>query len=401
VSREFPDWLHAFVEYAKFSETPEKFLYWSGVSAIAGALERRVWIDQWRFQLYPNFYVIFVAKAGRIQKSTTLNVSMELLRKVPGIKFSPKNTTWEGLIKKMDELHSADNIGLDLETPNTKTSAVMIVSSEFSLFFDPDNKGMVSALIELWDCPDDFDKYTVYREDEFLEKPCLNIIAATTPSWVRESFDRWTKEGGLPARTVFLHAERKRQYVAFPGRSLPKDHRALKPRLVKDLQHIGKMRGEFKLTEEAYEWGDTWYQAHCKELELEQGEITGFRDRKQAHVLKLAMVIAASRGDSLTITLDHLKEATTRITEVEGDFDAVFGVLNDRAELRPYNEILAYLKQHQKVELQALTKAHVRKYLFHELARALESILASGIATKRQIGDKWYILYSEEAPSGE
>lgn len=394
--REFPDWLSAFCSYASYGETPERFLYWCGVSAIAGALERKVWIDQGRFLLYPNFYIIFVAKAGRIQKSTTVNEGMRLLKKVPSVKFAPKNTTWEGLIQRMDQLHSSDNRTLDEDAENTKTAAIMIVSPEFSVFFDPDNTGLVSALTDLWDCPDDWDKFTIYRQGETLEKPCLNLIGATTPSWVRQSFDRWTKEGGFPSRTLFIHADRKAKYVAWPKRNMPANIEAIRAQLIKDLCRINRLKGCFEITEEAYVWGEEWYNEHCRKLESEHGDVTGFRDRKQAHVLKLAMVIAVSKRDRLLVTLTDLKEAVARIDAIEGDFDDVFGVLNERVELRPYNDLLAFVRDNPRIELTKLMSTHTRKYLYHEVQRALDSLVASDVVGKVQENGRIWIYLKEQ-----
>ena len=80
------DWLKAFIEFGSFGEAPLQTLFWTGVSTIAGALRRRVWIDQKYFQWVPNFYIILVAPPGGISKSTTANSGMNLLRDVPGIK---------------------------------------------------------------------------------------------------------------------------------------------------------------------------------------------------------------------------------------------------------------------------------------------------------------------------
>ena len=69
--RHFPDWLSAYVEYTSFSEAPRRMHFWAGVSAIAGALRRRVWFDQFYFQWHPNLYIVFVAPPGIVSKSTT------------------------------------------------------------------------------------------------------------------------------------------------------------------------------------------------------------------------------------------------------------------------------------------------------------------------------------------
>ena len=55
--RNFPDWLSAYVKYAGVTEAPRRMHFWCGVSALAGVLRRRVWLDLKRYKIYPNFYV--------------------------------------------------------------------------------------------------------------------------------------------------------------------------------------------------------------------------------------------------------------------------------------------------------------------------------------------------------
>ena len=96
--RNFPNWLQAYCEYSQNTEAPERMRMWCGISAIAGALRRKVWIDMAYFQWYANQYVILVAPPGIVSKSTTANVAMRLLRQVPGIRFGPDVVTWPSLV---------------------------------------------------------------------------------------------------------------------------------------------------------------------------------------------------------------------------------------------------------------------------------------------------------------
>src|ERR1035437_4327664 len=98
MARNFPDWLAAYVKYASVTEAPKKMHTWAGIGAIAGALRRKVWIDMKRFIWTPSFYIIFVAPPGIVAKSTSIDIAMDLLRQVPGIKFGPNTVTWQALV---------------------------------------------------------------------------------------------------------------------------------------------------------------------------------------------------------------------------------------------------------------------------------------------------------------
>ena len=79
--RNYSDWLKAYMEYAGYGEAPKYMHFWTGVSVIAGALRRKVWIDEIYFKWYPNFYIIFVAPPGVVSKSTTACTKIEPLVK--------------------------------------------------------------------------------------------------------------------------------------------------------------------------------------------------------------------------------------------------------------------------------------------------------------------------------
>src|SRR5258707_15834538 len=103
MARHFKNWLKAYLEFTRDSESPTTFHFWTGVSTLAGALRRRVWIDMKKFQWTPNFYIILVGPPGIAAKSTSLSMGMSLLGKVPGVKFGPESMTWQALAKALEE----------------------------------------------------------------------------------------------------------------------------------------------------------------------------------------------------------------------------------------------------------------------------------------------------------
>ena len=127
MSRNFPDWLGAFCEYASYGEAPRRMYFWTGVSVVAGALRRKVWVDQAYFKWYPNFYIILVAPPGIVSKSTTAGIGMNLLRQVPGIRFGPDVVTWQALVTSFAEAAETYESGGLLHV----MSPITIESSEF------------------------------------------------------------------------------------------------------------------------------------------------------------------------------------------------------------------------------------------------------------------------------
>ena len=323
MTRQFPDWLSAFMDYASYGEAPRHMYFWSGVSAVAGALRRKVWIDQAYFKWFPNFYIVLVAPPGIVSKSTTAGIAMNLLRKVPGIRFGPDVVTWPALISAFAE----STEGFELNSEVHVMSALTLESSEFGNLLNPQDKDMVDLLVALWDGkPGTFEKKTKHSGNDSVENPWINLIACTTPSWIAGNFPEYMIGGGFTSRCVFVYADQKAKFVAYPGQTVPKNHTEMAAALVSDLEHISCLAGEMRLTPEALRWGEAWYQKHytVRNTSLDDDRFGGYIARKQTHIHKLAMVLSASTADDLKISAEHLAIADQMVSDLEPDMQFVF-----------------------------------------------------------------------------
>jgi hypothetical protein len=87
------------------------------------------------------------------------------------------------------------------------------------------------------------------------------------------------------------------------------------------------MVGQYQLNQEALEWGNAWYEKptiDAKHLHLDDERFGGYLARKQTHIHKLAMILAAAEGDQLIITAEHLAVADQMVTDLEPDMQFVF-----------------------------------------------------------------------------
>src|SRR5258706_8486709 len=102
-SRELEDWLESYLEYTDSSEPPTTFHIWCALATIAGALQRRVYLQQGLERtIYPNLYVILIGPSGRTRKGVALGIAKELLGTVQTISISPESSSGrEALIMAM------------------------------------------------------------------------------------------------------------------------------------------------------------------------------------------------------------------------------------------------------------------------------------------------------------
>ena len=315
-AREHHDWLSAFMDYTRHGEAPPKCYFWVGVATIAGALKRRVWVDQATFKWYPNLYTLLVAPPGVVSKSTTAALGMDLLRSCAGIQFGPDVVTWQALFDSFTDVHE----GIPYQGDMLEMSALTIAVSEFGNFLRPDDREMVDQLVNLWDGYP-VKKRTRMDGEQVIQNPCLNVIGCTTPSWIAQNFPEYMIGGGLTSRMLFVYAETKEKYVAYPFRHVPPDFLARREALIRDLERISQLVGPFHLTDEAIAWGEAWYERfHRTEARLiDETLLGGYINRKQTLVHKIAMCLAASLGDELVITQPILERSVSLITELEAE----------------------------------------------------------------------------------
>lgn len=356
--RNYDDWLKAYLRYAESTEAPMHMHFWSGVSAVAGALRRRVWIDQAYFKWYPNFYIVLVAPPGIVSKSTTVGIAMNLLRQVPGIHFGPDVVTWQSLVEKFASITEA----FEFEGEFHPMSAMTLESSEFGNLLDPQDKGMIDLMVALWDGKQGgFEKSTKASGNDVVENPWINLIACTTPSWINGNFPEYMIGGGFTSRTIFVYADKKAKFIAYPGLEVAKDLKEQERKLVEDLERISCLVGEYKLTKSAVAWGTQWYERHysTRPINLDLDHFGGYIARKQVQMHKLAMVLAAAQSDHLQLTEEHLQVADHMITDLEPDLQFVFQRIGQPETTAHIEKFVEFVHQHPDGVDYAVAYQHV------------------------------------------
>lgn len=412
LARKLENWLRAYAAFTDASEAPQTFNFWTGVATIAGALERKVFLDEIKFKWSPCFYIVFVAPPGIATKSSTISVGMDLLKQIEGVHFGPGSMTWQGLTAGMQDAAQLIPIGdggqgLDglLAQEYIAMSAITCEVSELGTFLDPRDSQLISVLIDLWDGKDKFDRWLKTEANTKVQNPWLNVLSATTPSWLRDNFPDGMIGGGLVSRIVFVFADKKRQLIPYISRVVKSDeHKQLEKELVHDLREIYKLKGEFKLTEEAYDYGGDWYINKLwggeEEEHLKNQRFQGYKARKQTHVHKLAMVLSAAERDDLVIDKHHLEIALAIMSGIEADMLQVFDSIGKNEASQQMMELMAVLRVRKKVERPELWRLMMNSMSMKDYSLALDGLVGAGYAHIRNDYGKYYVVYAREEEEG-
>ena len=348
MARHFKDWIAAYVEkLSPRSEAPERYLYWSAVAAIGGALRRRCYLDMGTFKWHPNWFIVFVGPPGLVKKSTTVDTAMGLLRSVPGVNFGSDINTWEGFVTELAAAKDAyatggadvDPLYADYEMSCATTLAI----SEWGMFLDPQNVTMINVLTDLWDCKDTtLRKNTKTQGQDHIVAPFVNMISATTPKWMNDNFRfaGW----GFSARIIFLYAAESERDIAYPDEIWGAEMETWKAPFIEDLCQIAEMQGAMRLSFEARQLGIAWYASNkdrIKQFGLHPNAdewIAEYLNRKQTHIHKLCICLSAAQGDSLLITADHMRAAIRRCNEIEDELTKIFGSRRSESRVAKLNQ---------------------------------------------------------------
>lgn len=405
-ARQYDDWLKAFVDYSSFGEAPLKMLFWTGISTIAGALRRRVWIDQKYFQWLPNFYIILVAPPGIVSKSTTANIGMNLLRALPKgtIHFGPDVITWQALITVLSKTNeSIPDPREGFSGQMFPMSAVTFCSDELGNLLNPSDRDLVDALVTLWDGKQgSFRKETKGSGSDLIENPWVNMIGCTTPAWISGNFPEYMIGGGFTSRCVFVYADKKRQLVPYVDEVVAPEFKEMQLKLVHDLELISTMFGEFEITADGRKWGKEWYKRHWdKPPETLTGDqFAGYLARKQTHMHKLAMILSASKSSDLRITAHTLEAAEALITNIEADMPKVFARIGQNDITRGSFEILNAVERNQGITQVELYRLMFRTLAYEDFIKALNGVINSQQirSVSNGITQKFYLV---KAAGGE
>ena len=378
MARKLKNWITAYMEYTQHFEAPDEFHKWTAIGTIAGALRRQVWFYMGGFTWYPNFFIFFVAPPGVVSKSTTISLGIDLLREVEGIKFGPSVVTWQELVRRLegaqqDFLYKGEYYPM---------APLTIAASELGTFLDPRNREMVDVLVDLWDGrTGSWEKATKTGSSEHIQNPWIHILGCTTPSWIAENFGDYFFGGGLASRSVMVYAETKRKLVAYPKLHFGDDMDMLKNALIKDLEKISNLTGPYEATEEAYKWGTSWYEEHWlgEHKDLEAEKFQAYLARKQTHIHKTAMVLAAAESDELMIEVRHLEQANKEVTSLEKNMPQVYGKMNRETEMIMAADVLTFIRAEGKCNKMLLYREFFSIMSYQTFSNIMESLRNTGL----------------------
>ena len=339
-------WLRHYLDFTKGMESPEIFHFWVGISLIATALGRNTYLDRGYFKLYPNMFIVLLAESEECAKSTAIKIGVNMVLRAEDMEGCPmifaQKATPQALVETL-----VDETGVpDADMVITKNAEVYITASELAVLLGKKEKNseLLTMLTDLYDCPDKWAYKTRFKGWEQVVNACLNMIAGTTPKWLRLTIPSDAIAGGFVSRLVFIyvnHTDRE-----FPHPEYGDAEERIRVKLVHDLSLIRRIKGPFKWGTGSKDWYADWYKVNAERLR-KAPEL--YVRRKKDLVLKLAMCISASKSDDRTISIEDLRTGISAVNKVEEYLPVAIALISSTTMGDDTRKVLEIVRRELKV----------------------------------------------------
>ena len=313
------DFISTYLAYTSKTECPTFFHRWCAYTALSAWIGRDIHFPFGHFRVHANMYVMLVGLAGT-KKSTAIKISAELLERAGYKNFAADKTRQEKfLIDLADRMKEGEELGDDILDMNLfgdtdvrllPPAEVFVAADEINNFISVGNMEFMSILGELWDIDKPYRYKLKNSASVVIPYPTITILGGNTFVGFNKLFPPEAIEQGFFSRLLFIYGEPTGVRYTIPE----EPDTVLKESLILQLKEIKKkVRGKIVISEEAFELLDTIY--HTNEG-MEDTRFDAYNNRRQIHLLKLCMLVAASRL-STTIQKADLIEANTLLTLTE------------------------------------------------------------------------------------
>lgn len=331
-----------YTDFTSNQETTERIHQWVAISIVAAALERRCWLNRGPYVLFPNLYTFIIGPSGKVKKSTSTAIGVNMLRELPDISIMSERLTAASLICQLE----ASKKSFQYQGRDILQSPCFSYGSELAVFLGEVFGSISELLTTFYDCiPHDSSKPWVYATKSSgtseVYGPCLNFLGASTPTWLVRCLPRSELEGGFASRVIFVVENNQRQAIAWPDEIISSDDHAARRRyLITDLKRIYDMRGPFIVTQAMRKFGKDWYEEYSsKSLSNIDIRFSGYYARKFDTLLKLSMVLSAAEDASLQLDVRHFEKAIKLLDDVEYNMFEAFGARGENPNVEIADKI--------------------------------------------------------------
>ncbi len=331
-------------------ESPTLFTLWQSLFDISAAVKREAWLKEGDVKLFSNIYVLLTAPAGVVRKNTSIRSAIKLLDfldleiddpNIAAMKminpFRGKATE-KGLVHAMlpgnhrgptthtfvnpDGSEMVDAKGKPIKYKQTSELSLCLGELSVAVSKQAHMEGLLELFLMLYDNEDSLPYLTQERGVEELRSMCTSILAALTPTALKETLPTTIVGDGFLSRAILVFQDwSEREF----HRQRSIENAPKRMDLRKRLAWIASNTfGEWDFTPEADRYLAEWYHEHRINLKF-SGRYQGVMGRRDDLVKKLSCLIQWQQYD----------RSTNNKIELQSVVDAVYLMRRTFSESAP------------------------------------------------------------------
>lgn len=312
-----PDgWLRSYLlamEECK-NEMPLPFHFLAGAVVIGQMIGLNAWATVSKgVRVYPNINGLLLSPAGKCRRGEGTKITIKLAKMAQCNVLSGKATP-EGLA---DEIGEHGDVLLYVEE-----LSMLLTKQDFQRPIIP----VLTKLLLHGDGPADMRTRTMGKKIT-IEYVNLSALFTSAPDWFMTTIPEEAFGGGLMSRFIVCCLdERDRYHIDIQaddesGMNILTD-------LGKELGELrGVLYGHIKGTNDAAKWINDWYYKNETEI-LSDERLGPHRNRKPSNLLRLALILCASAGDS-SLTAARLSAALDILNYMEPTLIKLYGLTDE------------------------------------------------------------------------
>ncbi|KKN65783.1 hypothetical protein LCGC14_0478280 [marine sediment metagenome] len=371
------NWIDDVMDATLEAESPRSFVRWAALCAISAVMTDRVYLDKHYYKLFPNIYVLLVAKSG-LRKSFPPMLAKALVKVVDNTRVISGRNSIQAIIHEL-----STTVTKPKQSPLVKAHG-FIVTGELSTTFIEDPQTL-TILMDLYDGhyhQDGWDYTLKGTGKESLKDIAVTLLGAINPPHFKDMVHSKDITGGFIARTIIV--EESRRALKNPLIDAPKQ-RLDTAELVRYLVELSKVEGEFKWSDDAAEFYREWYKTFNPE---DMEDDTGTANRIHDQILKVAMLLSLARDTELIYLKEDIQEAMDLLESAiktaasatrghgESDFSPKVRIVLEELESSPDH----------KVKRSELLIKHWGDFTAAELSIVIQTLEGAKAVTARTVG---------------
>lgn len=354
----WPDFISQFMLFTHHDPSPVNFRLWSGITAVAGAMERRVWARAVPGRTtFANLYTLLTAGPGIGKQciddvGDLMKATLEAGSRAKAFRIAPDNMTKASLV---DRISRSKNMrqpagASDLYVYNS----LFIATEEFQVLLPSYDVEYIATLNRLFNNPSFYEeeRRTGTVKELLIENPQLNILGGVQPSYFTATFpeEAWTT--GFARRIIMVHATEAPMVTLFENAEKDPE---LRLRLIAQLEQMSALWGQMGWRLEARDVLVSWATRRLQGGEPfpEHSKLVHYTNSRLMFVVKLAMVAAVSRSGGLLIEAEDVGRAIAWLVEAEAKMPDVFREMLGKSDSAVIDELhysitRLYMMKHRK-----------------------------------------------------